>query len=232
MTRKLKVLGLALVAAFAMSAVAASVATAEAFHFGSEVEHTVITGSQVTEDVFTVHGGTVKCSTATYAGGTINSANKNSTEITINPTYGGCRFAGIADSATIDMNSCDYLFTPKTTDAGPVYTGEVHIKCKTQGDTITVTVVIGGVTKCIVHIPEQSLSGITYTNVNPGGGAKTHLLVDVNITGIKYSQTEGTGGGKCETKDNTTTGTYVGQATIKGFDTENHQVSISVTKTV
>ena len=228
MIRNFKALGLALVAAFAMSAVAASAASAESpFHFGSTVDHTVLSGTQVSEDVFTVHGGTVKCSSATYTG-TINSSTTKTTEVTITPAYGGCRFAGIAESATIDMNSCDYLFTAKTTDAGPVYTGEVHIKCTTPGDTITVTVVIGGVTKCIVHIPEQSLTGITYSNA----GAPSHIHVNVNIAGIHYSQTEGTGGGKCETKDNTTTGTYVGTATLKGFDTENHQVGISVTKTV
>ena len=231
MIRNLKAFGLALVAALALVAVAASPASAEKFHFGSTVEHTTLKGEQTgTGDVFTVHGGTVTCATISYDG-TVSSATKKTTEVTINPTYSGCKFAGIPNSATIDMNSCDYLFTAKTKE-GENYEGEVHVKCTTAGDTITVTVVVGGVTKCTIHIPEQSLTGITYTNVNPGGGAKTHLLVDVNITGIKYSQTEGTGGGKCETKDNTTTGTYVGQATIKGFDTENHQVSISVTKTV
>ena len=228
MTRKIKALSLTLAVAFAMSAVAASVASAEAFHFGSTVEHTIISGEQTgSGEVLTVHGGTVKCATVRYDG-TINSATKRTTEITIHPTYGGCSYAGIVNSLAIDMNSCDYLFTAKTKDAGPVYTGEVHIKCTTPGDTITVTVVIGGVTKCIIHIPEQSLTGTTYSNA----GAPSHIHVNVNVSGIKYSQTEGTGAGKCETKDNTTTGTWTGTATWKGFETDGvTQAGISVTPT-
>ena len=229
MTHMIKALGLTLAAVFALSAVAASMASAEAFHFGSTVDHTVLTGSQVGEDVFTVHGGTVKCSTASYAG-TVESVTTKTTEVTITPTYGGCKFAGIANSATIDMNTCDFLFTAKTKE-GANYEGAGHLKCTTPGDTVTVTVVIGGVTKCIIHIPEQSFtSGITYSNVSSGSTA--HIHVHLHITTLRYSQTEGTGSGKCETKDNTTTGTVTCTATIKGFGTSGEQAGISVTPTV
>jgi hypothetical protein len=66
-----------------------------------------------------------------------------------------------------------------------------------------------------------------------GTGATAHLHVDINASGITYSQTEGAGAGKCETKDETHNGTYVGTATLKGFETnELTQAGISVTKTV
>src|SRR5690242_11310177 len=67
MNRKLKALGLALFAVLALGAFSASAAMAGDFHSETSTD-TVIKGSQVGTDVFTVNAGTVKCNEATYAG--------------------------------------------------------------------------------------------------------------------------------------------------------------------
>jgi hypothetical protein len=106
MTRNLKVLGLTLIVAFAMSAVVAS--SASALHFTSEAETTELKGEQTETLKFTFLGGTLptECTTATFSG--IISAS-TVTQATVAPVYKGCAVLG--EVVPWDMNSCDYLFT-------------------------------------------------------------------------------------------------------------------------
>lgn len=232
MTRKIKALGLALVAAFAMSAVAASSASAShPFHFGSEEVHTEITGTQhAGEDVFTTNGGTVKCNTATYTATT--NATKV-TDITVTPHYTSCKAFGFIN-VPIDMDGCDYTFTTGTleTTAGGVedYEGSVHIVCPGTGHEHAIRITAPG---CEVTVPAQTPTGgkITFTNI--GSGTTRQVTVDVALTGIHYTEHEISGFPNCNTETVTeTNGTYNGSALITGKKTTGVQVGISVTKTV
>ena len=106
MTRNLKALGLALVAVFAMSALAAGSASAAEFH--SEGENTTVKASQVTTHVFKTTAGEVTCAKATFEG---NQAAKTASSITVNASYTECHinFFGTKVSATVNMNGCDYV---------------------------------------------------------------------------------------------------------------------------
>jgi hypothetical protein len=68
MKRNLKMLGLALAAAFTMSAVAG--ATAQAHMFTSSGESTILTGTTVAgaQPIFETPGAEVKCARTTYSG--------------------------------------------------------------------------------------------------------------------------------------------------------------------
>jgi hypothetical protein len=209
MIRNLKFLGLALVAVLAMSAVMAGAASAD--EFKSEKAPVTLTGTQgATLDTFSTHAGNVKCTTATYKG---TQSTTSTTTIQVAPTYSGCTFVGL--NSTITTNGCEYLFHVPAT-AG-VTTGTVDIVCPgTNEITVTAPNPALGKAKCIVHVPPQTgLGVVTYSNL--GSGTTREVKVEVNLTGLKYSQTAGVAeSGNCETKDNTTTGTYVGGATVTG----------------
>jgi hypothetical protein len=205
MIRNAKVLGLALVAMLAMSAVVASAASATAFDAPSGATKATASQEANFEHTFTVTEGAVTCEKATFSGeasGTVES-------VEVTPVYTNCLFAGSA--AAVDMNGCKYkLFAAGTAD----------IVC-TGGNEITVTVPPSPATaKCIIHIPggQTGLKTVGYANVGATSPTK-EVTISVNISGIKYSKTEGSGLGKCPTDDNTTNGTYVGKALTTGENT-------------
>jgi len=230
MTSKFKALGLALIAVLAISAAIAQASQAAA-HFGAEGEKyaTAVTGKQIegtitgeklTAHQFTTSAGTVKCTTATFAG----SLTKKGKELTLAPTYSGCTLAGLG--ATVNMNTCDYLFTaeetvsPGLTDA---ITVNLHVICPT-GKVIEVK---STVNSCVVTISgaavanaagakNQNLVGITAENTTT---ATPFIDVDatIDVTGIHYT-TNGkclNDGGVPQTKAD---GKYEGAATIDSPD--------------
>jgi len=203
MVRKFKFLGLALVAVFAMSAVGASAASATV-EFRSEGAPVTLTGTQEGEsNAFDVQFGEVKCKSAKYTGTTTTAT---ATTVSVAPAYAECTFAGVA--TTIDMNGCTYLL--HVTNAGPPYTGVVDVVCP-GGAQIVVT----GGTKCIVDVgPQTNLGPVTYTNI--GSGTTREVTLDLaGLTNITYTQTPGTGVGKC-TSLTTGAGKYTGTATVTG----------------
>jgi hypothetical protein len=165
MIRNFKALGLALVAVFAMSAIASSSASATAgtFHWDSgttwltaEVDGATETGG---EQVFTIRdsvgGLTVKCNTVTGAAMVAGTSATEVTSETITYTDHGkvdvCR-GPLGTSPKIEMNGCDYLFTPgNTVGANLMETrGTVDIKCPPEK-----TIVINGA-GCVVTVPSQN----------------------------------------------------------------------------
>jgi hypothetical protein len=182
MTRNLKVLGLALVAAFAMSAVAASTASAVANdHFTTTKASALVTGVSH-DNKFQITGGPAfECTTAKFTGTFLN----NATEITVDPEYSGktnhtphntapidfreCN--GVGGDLTVDMNGCHYDLTGNTTglDNGAV-DATVWITCP-AGQVIKIT---------------QLGTGVTYTNLPNHSGGKA-VKVTVTATGITYN---------------------------------------------
>ena len=173
------------------------------FHIGSPPEaEAVLTGGQEgSSNTFDVQFGEVKCTTAKYTAATELAT---FTTITFAPTFEGCTLAGV--TTTIDMNGCDYLL--HVNNEGAPYKGPLDIVCE-AGKEITVT----GGTKCTVHIPPQTgLGPITYANI--GSGATSEITVNLSgAQNVTYSQTPGTGVGKCTAV--TSTGKYTGTATVK-----------------
>jgi hypothetical protein len=206
MSRNIKVLGLALVAMLAMSAVVASAASATAFNFKSETVPTQLTGKQhAGNDVFTTDAGKVECTEATYLGEQTVSPVNN---VSVVPTYTGCTAFGFANTP-IDVNGCSYKFTAITKEAGN-FEGAVDIICP-AGKVIEVTAF-----GCTVTIGSQTgLKKVTYTNV--GAGTTREVTVDVNLTGIKYEEhNKGIFPTCANNTVATTNGTYVGAGLVTG----------------
>jgi hypothetical protein len=218
MTRNLKTLGLSLMAVFAMSAVAASAASAEMFVFTSAAEETTLSGSQVGATQITVDAGSASCETAKFSG---TMTSDTVLEMSLIPTYSGCKFAGFTGT-TIDMNSCEFVFGAVETE-GSSYGVENRIDCAKSTESIAITARIAGVLKCTIHIGEQE--GLKKISVSNEGSPKK-LRASIGLTGIKYSQTEGVGAGKCANAENTTNGTYEGEEAIEGKNKGGTQVNL------
>jgi hypothetical protein len=224
MTRNFKSLGVALAAVLAMGALVAAVASATNVtgHFTKATANpTVITGEQpaASPHVFTagIHGE-VTCPRAHFVGEQIPAKAETFTAL---PTYEGktdesgqkttCKFKGL-EGTTVTTNGCDYLFNGTK--------GTAELKCPGEIKSITVDARVAGVLKCVIHIPEQTLTGITYTNNNVHPGNTSTVTVTANVTGITYTTTkpEGGGAGTCtetnipDGKD----GTYKGSVTVHG----------------
>lgn len=212
MNRKLKALGLALVAAFAMSAFVASAQAAE-FHAGEA--HTTSTAGQTSTHVFTAGEGFggVSCSKASFES---TSTATTETFQTIKPAYSECKDS-FGRTAHVTVNGCAYVFK-----GGTSTTANVDVECP-EGKTIVVEVKSGGSTICTVTIGAQTNTGIVDLH-NVAGG-------DVAIESTAGSVDNTTSGGffNCGISNGLhTEGTYTGTSVAAGTNTAGGAVNISV----
>ncbi len=199
MIRNLKALGIVLGAVFALSAAAASSASA-VDTLTTSVSPAVVTGLG-TDTLFRVtkaDGGTifsVKCATTKYAGTVAKSGTK---EVTLfatafgtkaNPNSSKCESS--LGEITVDMNGCDYVLTGETISEDKKAVGKdarVWITCPI-GKAITVTAPAG----CTLTVSEQTLTegGVVYTNGEEEVGGKKikDVTIDGTETGITFSST-------------------------------------------
>ena len=195
MIRNIKALGLALVAVFAMSVLAASAAQAEgegtpdfwAAEYPATIKATTDPGAG--KQVFTSKplGGKVRCNDP----GGVGTLGGRSNELTAEEISftGECKGLGIFP-ATVDSEGCHFTFTVETTVNATTSTGSVHLVCPgTSRGGITVTLFPFGTVPphettpvCTIHIPEgQTFGGITYHNIETKDGTM-HVTVEANVS--------------------------------------------------
>jgi hypothetical protein len=194
MTRNLKTLGLGLIAALAMSAMAtpgARAVTDDAQMTLAEFPATV-TGEQFNGSlVITREGRTVTCETIKFDG-TIQSTDSK-TALTLTPTISNCHsvILGTKFPATVTMNGCDYLLRlTKDTPSG-TYTADTDLVCP---GTNKVEVHVyesaakhtAGTSMCTTKTPAQSnLQTIDLTNEPANAETPKDFLVGhLNLTNI------------------------------------------------
>ncbi len=187
MIRNLKVLGLALGAVFAFSAMAASSASAvDTFTTSTGTSDTVTGLSHDNIFEITGNGAFVACTTSHFSG----TINNGSAHATINATYTGIPGATphtntecetlLGATAAVNMNGCDYDLTGTTTGLDEGSTdATVSITCTPSTNEITITTTLGAVLKIPAQTPTSG--GVTYTNEN--GKVK----VKATATGITYT---------------------------------------------
>jgi hypothetical protein len=220
--KQLKIIGVLMVALFALSGVAN--ASAAAFH--SEVTETSIFGQQEGENIFTTASGNVKCKKATFTQNNIMGTGSGPSfviaDVTVTPEYTECTAFGQA--ATVDMNGGAFTITPTSATTGSVVI--------VQGTApIEVTVPTGS---CDVTIAGQTPTG-DVSLANTGSGATEFVKVTAAVTGIAYtvdSTTEppkGTGvSTTCGTVGAHTGAGYTGVVNEKGFTTSAHTTQVGI----
>jgi hypothetical protein len=210
--RNLKVLGLALVAMFAMSAVTAAAASAD--EFTAESYPATLTGKNTTaNDKFLTTTGTVNCKVASYKA-TVSAA---TTSVLAAPEYKECTAFGFP--ATIDVNGCKYQF-----NIGGATIGDADLVCE-AGKTVDVTAISAGTLKCTVHVGSQSDITGTVTYSNTGSGTTREINIGVVLGGIDYTHTQGTGVGSCPS-GSATAGTLEAAGIVTGENAGGAHVGI------
>jgi hypothetical protein len=224
MIRNLKVLGLVLVAVFAMSAVAASAAFA-AVEFHSEVATTTLKGEQVGTNVFHAGAGhDVECTTAKYEGTTTAATVP---KVEVRPTFSGCRAFGFA-TTDVNTNSCT-LFIEAEAQKG-YYENSTHTGVCSA---IVLTPTFLGSSVCTVNIkPGTTKYALDLTNEvtidepEPKKFVETPTTRDIKVTstatGVPYEEVSGGGCGV----GSGTNGELTGSVTTKGFNSLGAQVGI------
>jgi hypothetical protein len=206
MIRNAKVLGLAIVAALALTAVMASAASATNFTAASYPVK--ISGTQSESHKFTVGGGTVTCTTATFSG----EATAASETLTMVPTYSNCTAFGFVGAKVTGFSStgCDYTFYSG---------GNVDLDCASGH----VTIDAGDCTVTLEPGKNQSLHENVYTNNTPTSGKVT---VHSNVTGIHATVIDD---GFCVITPGTyTNATYTGTTVVEGKNSKGVAVAIDV----
>jgi hypothetical protein len=194
MNRKIKALGLALVAALALAAIMAPSASA---NFTSSAAHTTLHGYQATTHKFTAGTGigAMSCATATLAG---TQSGTSSSTWTIMPTYGPTCEDSLGRVVHVITNTLYYDFLSTGSKGKLTLTGEI---------IFTVTSQFGHCT--LKWQGPQTLNGISYTQ------SGNDLLVTFNTNNITSSITGG--GFACGTSaTHSSTGTYTGSTPMKG----------------
>jgi hypothetical protein len=240
MTRNLKALGLALLAAFALSAVAASAASAQDVFTTHNGEPAHLHGEQVgdsTDNVFGMkeHAAEVTCKEATFTStGTVEDGAK---EIVVHPTYP--TFVKETEEEEHNCESSFGIATVDTTGCDFVLTGETHETLNTKGEdkdekhatvslecepekSIKITTPEVGCT--LTMTPQTGLLGVTYTN--EGTTPDEDVKVDVTVDKIKYHASF-----ICQLGGLPSTGedAYLTETvTVKGYQGANHDQPVGI----
>lgn len=205
MHRNLKALGLALVAVFAMSAVAASAASAKYDTFRTQNGETVTpTVSSISASQrFKIEGAEEEsnCKEISATGSLLD----KTTDVTVAPTYSNCTATrnGSTVAATVETTGCEYTFTGETNASEHA---EVHILCET-GKSIHIKVTALKL-QCFT-IPPQTVGGIHY--INTGTTPNRDIDIKATATGIKTEKGGACGEGEAKAE-------YTGEVTVKGHN--------------
>ena len=233
MIRNLKALGLAVMAAFAFSAVAASGAQALTVDAPGAV---TITGEQLTlvpphdDHEFTLSSGRgFTCNNAVFDG----TVNDGDTFITVTPTYSGC-FSNGTQPTTVTHNGCDYKFYGGTTEPDSTHAFhkvtvdlecpkdkdiEVHVYSSHANHTAG-TVLCTYTIKPFVGTHENTLENTTGTIKD----------LDLTTTVSNIPVTRVTGSALVCGNENQTA-VYTGATTVRAYSNTAHTIQVPLTIT-
>jgi ribosomal protein L31 len=238
MIRNLKALGLALVAVFAMSAVAASAASAQQGHLTSDGNVTLdITEIAGELNALTAFGAKTECPGTTLTGHKYNVTPhtfipSGETTATVTPDYNATNChateGATVHKATVTQNGCDYVFHIGSTVAADQYSLTVDIECTSGPIVVDVYAFanseLGGV-QCEVKTGTQTgLTGPTLTDETNG-----HLKINGTFTGIHVERHSPTGAAACPDAT-VTNGEFHINATITGTNEAGTSTEVSISE--
>jgi hypothetical protein len=213
MIRSIKVVGLGLLTALAMSAAATPAASANPF-FHSEFAGVFLTGGQtgMVVNTLTTDLGAVKCNVAKFNG---SQGAMTTTTMTLTPKYEECKIG--MQNVAVTTNGCAYTFHLEQ-QTEPIE-ARMGIECPFAGGRIEIDA-----PECTITIPAQGNNKeVTFTN--EGAGMTRAFIADLNVGGLHYTEH----GAGCVSETVTTeNGTYTGQITVKAEDALGGHVAIWV----
>jgi hypothetical protein len=148
-----------------------------------------VSGSSTTIPTFTLQGGVLGCQGLTLK----ESISAATTSLSAPPVFLlTCSLFGFP--ATIGSNGCEFVL--HVDNAGPPYAGSFDLKCPAGKEGLVFWGYGAGTLKCTVTIlPQTGLEGVTLENT--GTGSSRGITATYNLSNVAYTQTPGTGLGKC-----------------------------------
>jgi len=229
MIRILKVMGLAMVAALALSGLVSATASATDQGFitaGSAGSPATIDGEQTTLNIFNRTGREISCEVAKF--GSSSSVPGSATELTLVPTYEKCKAVvlGVPLPATVTMNGCDYKFTI-TKDTNPTtFTALPHVECP-AGQAIEIHVYNDEAhtsLKCTYVVPAQTPAG--HIHLENVAGTPNDVKGTITVSGVTSTRTSGTLTNCGAASD--TAASLSGGATLRATNAANEFIAGSV----
>jgi hypothetical protein len=210
MIRRIESLGLAFVAAFAMSAVIAAPSQGD---FTAGNSHTIITGEQVSVHELSVGSGfgVITCKGAKFTG---TSETTSQDDLVVYPQYELC-LDSFGRHVDVNINAGYLLTTPA------VVTGAANWHIVVLGSMVFQITNSGNSVICTVNVTSQTNNNVYY---HSSGGTVEMETSTNNLTTV-------TSGGvlNCGVSNgHHTGGTYVGMTRIKGSDTSSNPVPIGI----
>jgi hypothetical protein len=236
MTRNLKALGLALVAAFAMSAVAASAASAQNGVLTSDGPVTLraTQTGEASANSYTAFGLQSYCPEATGVGHEYNTTphefiESGSSTATMSPSNVGRCLGGGVFPATVDMNGCDGVYHIEETVGEDEYATREQLICP-EGNHINLTL-FSSESKhlesnpfCITTVTEneEGYSGLVAQDTTNG-----YIDVTGTIEGILIHRESPTGSILCTT-GTTESGVIHVDGTGEGLNEKGRSTAVSL----
>lgn len=196
MTRKLRIIGMAMALGTVLAVIAASGAFAEEEELPKRFETpefspTIETGEKGSV-TFTAEAEDEFTCTSHYES---EMATGWVTEFTVTPSYTSCSAVGF--KADVNFEGCHYQFTlvPGITKTGGGEThtsGPVHILCP-ENKEIRFTKTMFGFPICSIGIPEQTPTEPTVDTKNEGLGNTRSVLFTWTVKGLAYNVENGSG---------------------------------------
>ena len=219
MTRNLKALGLALVAALVLGALGAQgAAAAESHSFKSDADNeiTVLTGQNEGNHIFRAGtgGAATTCTVATFSG--TQAIGNNLNTVTVHPKYDSCTF-GVG--VTVTTGGCNYMLASDTT-ANPHFGGEyaaMSVECESTHD---IKIDAACVLTFTGNTSNQSLHGVRYTNLSSAQSHSSNSAVTLSarVGQIQYHTIGGLACNAIGKPEGTyTDGIYEGSVSMTGF---------------
>lgn len=181
---------------------------------------TSLIGENTSGDEFALQAGTAICTESGWK----SAMGVEATSLWhLAPEFAGCSASGFS-TAEVLSNECFYAFeVEKEGEEAGEFEAGTAIECPSEG-SIEVVLKASGVVKCTATIgPQEGLEGATYTNT--GSGGSRDLELDLELTGVAYTQDPGEGLGKCESGE-FENGEISGTPVVIGEDSEKEQVGI------
>jgi hypothetical protein len=157
--------------------------------FEAEKYTATIKSTSLSAFEFTAQWGKLKCGEMQLNSSISSATNK----LKINQIFWPvpCSFFGLP--APISANGC--YFELSVLNAGPPYVGATDLVCP-AGKALEFSASASGIHKCTLRIlPQTGVEGVSYENT--GTGSSRAITVNLNLSGMKYTQVEGTGIAKC-----------------------------------
>ncbi|HET7120809.1 MAG TPA: hypothetical protein VFI17_06115 [Solirubrobacterales bacterium] len=224
---RIKILGVALVAALALAALGASAAQAAFVGVvtkgGATYEGTVeLTGEQVEGNaVFTIDGSSIECN----SGNTSATGKDGETRGKMHPTYEGCNAFGFI-GATVATTGCNLeAMATEETSAG-VFAGELNVVCET-GKQIQIN---AGSGTCVASVGSQTITaGIKATNATAEG----KMQVKLDGTQSPVATVKNQDGFGCPFNGTgATTGNMTAHITVKAYSGTPHNLENQLDGTI